>query len=123
SLYADLVGHWQKRNPRALRDLDPANFDHALIMRLVSEYGDEKARAHLDAIGALFARPLPRPAQLDDFASCGIERAEDVRALFEPNFYFGCEADDPANALAFNTRANPFGARLRAILGSDFGHW
>src|SRR5439155_16477422 len=40
-----------------------------------------------------------------------------------PNFYFGCEADDPVNAGAFNRRVNPFGARLNAIFGSDIGHF
>ena len=36
---------------------------------------------------------------------------------------FGCEADDPINAWAFNERVNPFGARLRAMFGSDISHW
>jgi hypothetical protein len=40
-----------------------------------------------------------------------------------PNFYFGCEGDDPINAWAFNSRLNPCGARLNAIFGSDIGHW
>ena len=54
---------------------------------------------------------------------CGIEKAEDIKGLFIPNFYFGCEADDPMNAIAFNARLNPFGARLKAIFSSDIGHW
>ena len=37
-------------------------------------------------------------------------------------FFFGCEADDRVNAWAFNCRANPLGARLSAIFGSDIGH-
>ncbi len=49
--------------------------------------------------------------------------AEHIRDLFVPNFYFGCEADDPANGAAFNARANPFGARLNAVYGSDIAHW
>jgi hypothetical protein len=40
-----------------------------------------------------------------------------------PNFYFGCEADDPINAFAFDTRKLPFGAKLNAIFSSDIGHW
>ena len=46
-----------------------------------------------------------------------------MRDLFVPNFYFGCEADDPMNASAFNTKVNPFGAQLNAIFSSDLGHW
>ena len=38
-------------------------------------------------------------------------------------FYFGCEADDPSNAWAFNAKGNPLGARLNAIYSSDIGHF
>src|SRR5262249_40440363 len=54
---------------------------------------------------------------------CRIERKEDLRDLFVPRFYFGCEADDPVNAWAFNRRANPMGARLNAFFSSDIGHF
>ena len=40
-----------------------------------------------------------------------------------PNFYFGCEADDPMNAWAFNKKVNPFGAKINALFGSDIGHF
>ena len=40
-----------------------------------------------------------------------------------PRFYFGCEADDPVNAWAFNRKANPMGARLNALFSSDIGHF
>jgi hypothetical protein len=40
-----------------------------------------------------------------------------------PRFYFGCEADDPSNAWAFNRKANPMGARLNALFSSDVGHF
>jgi hypothetical protein len=39
------------------------------------------------------------------------------------NFYFGCEADDPINAWAFNSHVNPYHARIRTLLGSDIGHF
>jgi hypothetical protein len=60
---------------------------------------------------------------LDDYSACRIERKEDWRDLFVTPFYFGCEADDRVNAWAFSRRANPFGARLNAIFGSDIGHF
>ncbi len=63
------------------------------------------------------------PSKLDDWVRCGVEKAEDIKNLFVPNFYFGCEADDPLNATAFNSKMNPFGARLGAIFSSDIGHW
>ena len=46
---------------------------------------------------------------LDDYSRCRIERKEDIRELFVPRYYFGCEADDPINAWAFNKKANPMG--------------
>ena len=39
------------------------------------------------------------------------------------NFYFGCEADDPLNAYAFNRKANPYGAKMNVLFGSDIGHF
>ena len=63
------------------------------------------------------------PNALDDFAAAGIERIEDIRDRFVPNFYFGSEADDPTVAYAFNTRVNPLGAQLNAFWASDSGHW
>ena len=62
-------------------------------------------------------------ASLDDFEACAIERAEQIRDLFIPHFYFGCESDDAINASAFNTKANPYRARLNAVFGSDIGHF
>ena len=43
--------------------------------------------------------------------------------MFVDRFYFGCEADDPANAWAFSRRHNPGGVQLNALYGSDIGHF
>jgi predicted TIM-barrel fold metal-dependent hydrolase len=123
SLYADLIGHWQKRGPKGLENMDPANLDRELFAQLMAQYGDETVRAKLEELRDFIGREQPRPPVLDDFAECGVERAEDFRTFFESNFYFGCEADDPMNAWAFNQKVNPFGARLRPVLSSDIGHW
>jgi hypothetical protein len=63
------------------------------------------------------------PEELDDFAACKIERKEDIRDLFVPNFYFGCESDDPTVTYAFAAKANPFGAKFGAVLSSDISHF
>ena len=60
---------------------------------------------------------------IDEWSAIGIDRGEDIRDRFVPNFYFGCEADDPMNALAFDSRLNGYGAKLQAIFSSDVGHW
>ena len=126
-LYSDLIGHWKKRNPVALDDIDPANLDRDALMRLFRQYGTKGAAEQAGRLRQEAAEASPRTADpnasLDDFAACGIEHPEDIRELFVPRFYFGCEADDPANSWAFNRKGNPFGARLGAVFGSDIGHF
>ena len=123
SVYADLIGHWSKRGGHIIRDLDPARMDVDEMMRLVEEYGDERFQAVAPAIRAFFSRTLPAPAELDDFAACGIESEKDFKSRFAHPFYFGCEADVPINALAYQEKLLPFGEPLKIIFGSDIGHW
>jgi len=123
SLYADLLGHWSKRNAEAILDLDPDRLDVDRLMSFVAEYGDDAVTGQLDRIRQFFARPAARPQQLDEFSRAVIRKAEDIRDLFVPNFYFGCEADDPLVGWAFADQVNPLGARLRAMIGSDISHW
>ncbi|MGH7935149.1 MAG: amidohydrolase family protein [Candidatus Binataceae bacterium] len=127
NLYSDLIGHWMKRNRKDITNYDPANLDRAMFQELCRRYGNQIIRDKLDqraTAGERFSGGNREdPAMLDEWAPCGIEQAADIRDLFVPNFYFGCEADDPMNAWAFNSKVNPFGARLNAIFSSDIGHW
>ena len=128
NLYSDLLARWEKRGGHAIDSLDPARMDKELLMKLAEEYEDEKISARLRGSESAL-RPVPTltpsaaPRQLDDFAACNLQKAEDVRDRFIPNFFFGCEADDPINAWAFNAEVNPLGARLQAVFGSDISHW
>ncbi|HEV3113244.1 MAG TPA: amidohydrolase family protein [Candidatus Binataceae bacterium] len=123
SLYADLLGHWSKRNCVNILELDPDRLDVNELMDYMERYGDDAVQSRLGPIRRFFSRPAARPEMLDEFARAEIRRAEDIRDLFVPNFYFGCEADDPLVAWAFAGRTNPLGARLRAMMGSDISHW
>jgi hypothetical protein len=126
-LFGDLIGHWDKRNRKALEHTDPRTLDRALLQELAEKYG------YHDHIAALRARDgWPDPdavnltgglADLDDYSACQITKKQDWQDLFVTPFYFGCEADDRANAWAFKKGANPFSARLNAIMGSDIGHF
>jgi len=126
-LYSDLIGHWKKRNPKALDDIDPANLNREALAQLFLQYGGKALADKLERWKpegeAYSPRTADPAASLDDFEACAIDSAEQIRDLFIPNFYFGCEADDAANAWAFNTKANPYRARLNAIFGSDIGHF
>jgi len=126
ALFSDLLAHWEKRNRDAVQAYDPAKLDRDALVRLFREYGDPPLLAKLqDLIDGAGVRgdQIDDEYPLDEFQACGIEGARDVHDLFVPRFYFGCEADDPMNAWAFDARTNPFGAKLHAIFGSDIGHW
>lgn len=57
---------------------------------------------------------------LDEFSKVSIESKSDIRRLFGQNFYFGCEADDPMTAIAFDGCLK---LRLKSLLGSDISHF
>ena len=126
-LYTDLIGHWKKRNREALEDVNPANLDTAKLAKLIEQYGGkwiEQWRGNIESIVQPDLTPnIGGIKELDDYAACKIKRAEDIRDLFVNNFYFGCEADDPFNAYAFNRKANPYGAKMNILFGSDIGHF
>jgi predicted TIM-barrel fold metal-dependent hydrolase len=122
-LYTSLLGHWEKRNGREIAALDPARLDVDALMGLVDDYGDERVREQRDRIREWFASPGASPEQLDEFASTGLARPEDLREQFARNFFMGCEADDPLIPWAFAEEINPHGARLHAMFGSDISHW
>lgn len=110
------------RNRDEIGKLDPDRLDVDALMAWFECYGDADVLARIEQIHAYFARPAARPENVDEFAACRIEKADDLRALFEPNFYFGCESDDPLVAWAFRDDVDPLGARLRPVLGSDISH-
>lgn len=120
ALFSDLVGHWEKRNLGALRaNLDPALADRGLLLEMFGRFG----RPTSSPGGRGPRRPREDEDTLDEWAACAITSADDIRALYADRFWFGCEADDPMTALAFDTRLNPFGAELQVMMGSDIAHW
>ena len=126
TLYSDLIARWKKRNGQAVENYNPANLNSEELLSLFERYGHKEVVDKLDQFSNASGQTIntrSAPAQRNDFWRCGIEKAEDIKDLFVPHFYFGCEADDPTNATAFNAKANPFGARIRAIFSSDIGHW
>ena len=96
--------------------------EDALELRLVAVAAGRLARLGEDRSELLWGSKED-PADLDEFARCGIERREDIVKLFVPSFFFGCEGDDRLTALAFDTKKNPLGTRLAALYSSDAGHF
>jgi predicted TIM-barrel fold metal-dependent hydrolase len=125
-LAADLVGHYEKRNRDAVRSYDPARLDRPRLRALAEQWGTPRVVTRLDALDAnlhLLSEPDEDPARIDEFAASGVASAEALARLFAERFFFGCEADDPLNALAYDRARNPFGVTLQALFGSDIGHW
>jgi predicted TIM-barrel fold metal-dependent hydrolase len=125
-LYADLIGHWEKRNGAAIeRTTHPGLLDRGALLELARKYGRPEVVAAIAKGDGLDDREALTGGveDIDDYFRCKIGRKEDIRDLFVPRFYFGCEADDPANAWAFNDKVNPMGARLNALFSSDIGHF
>jgi predicted TIM-barrel fold metal-dependent hydrolase len=126
-LFADIVGHWEKRGLPALEEnLAPEQLNLPEVLDLFERHGGRLLDGRLDQVEGWLHwginADVPRD-QRDEFAAAGITRVEEIRDRFVPSFYFGCEADDPMNAVAFDRRLNPLGVQLKAMLGSDIGHW
>jgi predicted TIM-barrel fold metal-dependent hydrolase len=133
NLYADLMGHWEKRNRKFMDErLKPSNLDRKRLRELLEQYtaGNPRFHGKLDEILERGLEPSQydlsleeatrRDLDSDEFSKVEIRSKDDVRRLFSQNFYFGCEADDPMTAVAFNDK---MGLRLKPVLGSDISHF
>ena len=123
NLWADLVSHWEKRNSRAIHALNPAQLDLGQLRDYFERYGDKRTQDARARVEPWLAQGEVAPDPLDEFAAVGADSLDELRELFVPRFYFGCEADDPMVVWAFQDRLNPAGARLRPMFSSDVGHW
>jgi predicted TIM-barrel fold metal-dependent hydrolase len=124
-LLMGLLGHYGKRNKNAIHAYDPSRFNLSLGMDLFKEHARGRLAVLADAFDADMRQQAStlEPLGVDDFRESGIESAEDLIRIFKDQFFFGCEADDPLNALAFDRRFLPKGGRINAFFSSDIGHW
>lgn len=126
NLFADLLGHFAKRNVEAIHHYDPKHLDQAMLRELLAKNAPAAVVERLDRLDDatfMLSDPDETPEQIDEFRESGITSVEDIRSLFSERFFFGCEADDPMNALAFDRNKIPMRAKLNAIFASDIGHW
>ena len=111
-LYADLIGHWEKRNRQAIESTNPNNLNLGKLQELARKYGSpavaEAVSRGEGLEGDSNSTMTGGVEDLDDYFRCKIEKKSDLKDLFVPRFYFGCEADDPTNAWAFNRRPTPW---------------
>ena len=129
-LYADLIEHWEKRNAESIQHLSPDNLDHEKLMELARKHGPpDMVELMTDREAALFGSQNAFASSatgglenLDDYHRCEIKSKADFKELFVDKFYFGCEADDRLNGVAFIESINR-GSKLNALYSSDVGHW
>jgi predicted TIM-barrel fold metal-dependent hydrolase len=124
-LYCDVLSHFAKRNINAIGVLDPKRVNLAQAMSLLAEFGDREMTDRAERYRRGWQRVIEGPDEtdIDEFADSAITTEADIVELFAQQFYFGCEADDPLNALAFDGSLLPGHARLNAMFASDLGHW
>ncbi len=126
-LFGDLIEHWERKGAPALVRMNPDRLDRKLLANLVEKHG---YTAIADALKSRDGWPdnpetmrlTGGRTELDDYAACKITRKEDWVDLYAKPYYFGCEADDRMNSVAFG-KGNPFNAKLNAIYSSDIGHF
>jgi predicted TIM-barrel fold metal-dependent hydrolase len=124
-LFCDLIEHWERRGAKGLANMDPTKLDRKLLRELVGKYGYTDIASELDRRDGWPMKEedsLTGGVPLDDYHFCKIAQKQDWVDLFATPYYFGCEADDRMNAVAFG-KAMPLGARINAIFSSDIGHF
>ncbi len=126
NLYSDVIGHWEKRNAEAVTRYDPAELDREMLTSLFDRFAEGPVRERLSRLEeglGLLSEPMIEGASIDDFAESLLSSPQDIKDVFSSQYFFGCEADDPMAAVAFDERLNPLGARIPALFASDIGHW
>jgi predicted TIM-barrel fold metal-dependent hydrolase len=125
--------HWEKRNAEGLKLLDPRLMDQDLYNRLLEKYGMPVPPRTADGLAwragtfqmSQTAPEAPVDAEWirDEFAGTLIDGEDDIRGMFEDQFFFGCEADDRSVYRATDARGNAMNARLQPLFSSDAGHF
>ncbi|HMC72351.1 MAG TPA: amidohydrolase family protein, partial [Mycobacteriales bacterium] len=126
ALVAGIAGHWEKRNRTAIDHYDPANLDGVLLRQLFDEHatgGIADRRDRLDDALVMLSDPDELAQDVDMFGESQLTGLDDLFDIFANRFFFGCEADDPMNVLAFASSLNPGNVTLPAVFASDVGHW
>lgn len=123
NLYSEIIGHYAKRSLAAMEYVDPANLNVPELMGYFDAHADPFTKRHIDAARSYYDRKFHPLPEKDDFWQTGITDPREVEELFAHRFYIGCEADDRSVGWAFNRKLNPYGTAIRAMFGSDVGHW
>lgn len=118
TLLWDLIGHFEKFNvPSLLKHYNPAHTDFEQLRQLFERHAPRVMRERLDQVLGAFSREPLKPQRF--FERADVNSEDELVAEYSKNFYFGCEADDPATAWAFDTTR---GVPLKTVFSSDLSH-
>jgi predicted TIM-barrel fold metal-dependent hydrolase len=135
NLYVDLLAHCRTRGEaNLLANLRPSNLDIEDFKELFVKYGGADFEGRFDevlessyamnpnvSIAELTERDLTEHGgPFEDFGAADVKGEGDLQQRYADSFYFGCEADDPMTAWAYDRR---IGANLRPVFSSDIGHF
>lgn len=126
NLLADLLGHYEKRNKDAISHYDPAELDTQQLTELINKYGDASVKERLEQLPEallMLSDPGEPETTRDEFQESLVSSTEEIVKIFTEQYFFGCEADDPMNAVGFASHMLPHNTVLKAVFASDIGHW
>ncbi len=133
NLLADLHGHWRVWNTKHMNaHRRPSNLDLDRVRRYFDDYAepgwpfegkvDDILAKNLEIVEQNLTQVqlTERDKDENEFRNVDIKKPADIDRLFKKPFYFGCEAEDPMTAVAFDKR---LGLDLKPMLGSDISHF
>ena len=125
-LYADLLGHYDKRNKDAVQRFDPARFDVEQAGELFAEFADGPLRdyGHRVEEGAKpLGDPRRRALRHRRLRRVGDHRSRGHRGHLHAPARLRMRSRRPDERSGVQQHMLPHGARLNAMFASDIGHW
>ena len=125
-LYADLIGHWEKRNRQAHRAHEPDRLDRGALLELARSTarhgGGGRAprrgpgrRLELELTGGI--------EDLDDYFRCKIDAQGGHPRALRPALLLRLRGRRPGQRVGLQPPDQPAGRALNAIFSSDIGHF
>ena len=121
-LYADLIGHWEKRNAERVQRYNPARVDRELFLDLCQRYGGKLVEDRLSTKPMLLpaADQGADPVGRDDWSRCGIKSARGHPRLVRPEFLLRLRGRRPDERQRFRYQAQSI--RRQAQRHLQFGY-
>ncbi|MCH8240477.1 MAG: amidohydrolase family protein, partial [Proteobacteria bacterium] len=84
NLYSDIIGHWEKRNPKQIQHYNPANLDREQLVDLFKRYGTSAMTDRIDRLVATGAGSTEGRLAIIDYKTGAPPSASKVENGFAP---------------------------------------